>query len=724
MKRTLRIVCTIILLLTCLKVIIQAEPVQASVSTSTFLLDNSKIPFSVTIKGNTLVLNNIPATGEYDTFWIALMNSTSDDYINDRKYERNETGSASYSFKGVAEGSYYLGILTLDIYGYYSLTHMYKTIPIEIEGDTAYFPESVPTAINQTLIDSIPVDAASLATYLEPDRINEIDSDDPSIIKQAKNITADCKDVYSKIIAIHDWIVENIYYDYDALYGASKDFSTSAVYTLKNKRNVCMGYSNLTTALLRASGIPAINIIGYADFDNLDDNYVSLLTSDVNHEWTAAYLTTQKRWVILDTTFDSKNTYMNGVYEKGNASHEYCDPALRIFSFDHHIFMSNNFNPITSITLDSAEASLMAGDNVSLTASVSPSDALNQNLYWVSSDSQVASVDQSGLVNGISEGTASITAYATDGSKKKASCSVSVKIIPATSLSISESRITITEYSSATLSVINITPDNASIKTVTWKTSDPKVATINSKGTVTAVSRGKATITCVTKDGSGLSASCAVTVTSDPLIPVPTLTERLEAEKAKQKGWTNVYKDSIASNGKGVEGWSTEDSITFSKVSKANYLVIAYVTDYYSDSKLSIDVNGKHYKTIVLPSLEWRDYGSYDSYKVITVSVDIPQNADLCLRWGVEGGRLAIDYIELKNLKSKVNYTATFNSSGGSYAGDISVKKGTKITVPDTPTKKGYIFDGWYTSAEDGEKVEFPYVVKDNVIFYAHWRKK
>lgn len=56
-----------------------------------------------------------------------------------------------------------------------------------------------------------------------------------------------------------------------------------------------------------------------------------------------------------------------------------------------------------------------------------------------------------------------------------------------------------------------LTPDNASIKTMEWKSSAPAVATVDSTGKVTAVAKGTADIT-VTTDDSAKTATCSVTV--------------------------------------------------------------------------------------------------------------------------------------------------------------------------------------------------------------------
>ena len=57
-----------------------------------------------------------------------------------------------------------------------------------------------------------------------------------------------------------------------------------------------------------------------------------------------------------------------------------------------------------------------------------------------------------------------------------------------------------------------ILPEDATDKTVSWTTDNAAVATVSENGLVTAVGQGAATITCRANDGSGVSASCKVTV--------------------------------------------------------------------------------------------------------------------------------------------------------------------------------------------------------------------
>ncbi len=77
---------------------------------------------------------------------------------------------------------------------------------------------------------------------------------------------------------------------------------------------------------------------------------------------------------------------------------------------------------VTSVTLDKTEASVKAGETVTLTATVAPENATNKTVTWASTDTTIATVD-GGVVTGVKAGTATITATA-DG--KSASAEITV----------------------------------------------------------------------------------------------------------------------------------------------------------------------------------------------------------------------------------------------------------------------------------------------------------
>ncbi len=66
--------------------------------------------------------------------------------------------------------------------------------------------------------------------------------------------------------------------------------------------------------------------------------------------------------------------------------------------------------PATEITLSHSDIDLIVGEPAQLTASFIPENATYRNLIWESSDEEIVSVDQKGVIKGISEGEAVIIA--------------------------------------------------------------------------------------------------------------------------------------------------------------------------------------------------------------------------------------------------------------------------------------------------------------------------
>ena len=134
--------------------------------------------------------------------------------------------------------------------------------------------------------------------------------------------------------------------------------------------------------------------------------------------------------------------------------------------------------------------------------------------------------------------------------------------VPATvsvsGVSLNKTSLNLLEGGSETLTA-TVAPDNATNKSVSWKSSDNGVATVDNSGKVTAVKAGSATITVTTSDGSK-TATCSVTVTAKT-IPVTgisldkTTLELMEGAEGTLKA---TITPSDATNQ--VVTWSTSDN--------------------------------------------------------------------------------------------------------------------------------------------------------------------
>jgi len=166
--------------------------------------------------------------------------------------------------------------------------------------------------------------------------------------------------------------------------------------------------------------------------------------------------------------------------------------------------------PVTGVSLNKSSATLAVGAVEPLQATITPSNATNKNVSWISTDDTVASVNASGVVMAKKVGSAIITVYTEDG-YKTATCAVTV-VVPVTGVTLDKTTMTLA-LSGATTDQLTptVTPANATNKAVTWTSSDSNVAGVDTSGLVTAVAEGTATITVTTTDGS-FTAQCVVTV--------------------------------------------------------------------------------------------------------------------------------------------------------------------------------------------------------------------
>lgn len=193
-------------------------------------------------------------------------------------------------------------------------------------------------------------------TWLNPGDYLEVNDED---FRQLSNrIVAGITDDYEKLHAIHDWVCENVYYDYESYnvgFGFGPVFYVNDENDLREserwesmsryeklmhyKRGVCWYYTGVFETLTRAQGIPCISIDGLTtDRGWTEGNYSPDSTTD--HAWNEAYV--NGKWVIVDTTWDSGNRYNGSEYIKGSVMQTYFDMPLDRFSRNHKIVTYGN----------------------------------------------------------------------------------------------------------------------------------------------------------------------------------------------------------------------------------------------------------------------------------------------------------------------------------------------------------------------------------------------
>lgn len=144
-----------------------------------------------------------------------------------------------------------------------------------------------------------------------------------------------------------------------------------------------------------------------------------------------------------------------------------------------------------------------------LTATVTPNETTNKNVKWTSSNNKIATVDENGYVTAKSKGVARITATTTDGSNLSATCTVTVKQM----VTMIVNTMNINRGSkNVNRKLPVIVGNNATNKTLSYKSSNPNAVSVNAKGQITAKKKGTCYISVTSTDGSRKSAKCKVTV--------------------------------------------------------------------------------------------------------------------------------------------------------------------------------------------------------------------
>lgn len=166
---------------------------------------------------------------------------------------------------------------------------------------------------------------------------------------------------------------------------------------------------------------------------------------------------------------------------------------------------------VSRITLSASTGlTLTKGQTQKLTATVAPANATNKTVTWKTSDKNVATVSENGLVTAVGGGDATITCTAQDGSGVKATCKVTVTV-PVSGIQLSQTSAALTVGDTLTLTK-TIYPSDATNQAVTWTSSSDAVASVDSNGKITAKTAGSAVITCKSVSDNSVVGICNVTV--------------------------------------------------------------------------------------------------------------------------------------------------------------------------------------------------------------------
>lgn len=162
--------------------------------------------------------------------------------------------------------------------------------------------------------------------------------------------------------------------------------------------------------------------------------------------------------------------------------------------------------PLQGIQITGEQSTIKKGQTTQLSVIYEPEDTTDDaTVTWSSDNEDVATVDQTGLVKAVADGTANIKAKV---GTLEATYAITVQEVKLNSIAIKDAT-TIHRGGTETLEVTYDPENTTDDKTVVWESSDPTVANVDGSGTVTAVGIGSAKITAKVGNHTDV---CVVTV--------------------------------------------------------------------------------------------------------------------------------------------------------------------------------------------------------------------
>ena len=308
-------------------------------------------------------------------------------------------------------------------------------------------------------------------------------------------------------------------YSYKYLLNAKNGGTTYASYNANNLRTL-WNYKSLTPPVRTANAMTLGSVPGFASSGNtlawsllngarkyaIYRSTTGTIDSSINQLIAVVGDTTTS---YVDTTAITGTTYTYGIRAISRTNHE------------GTLTLSSQVTP-SSVSI-SGSSSVPQGSTIQLSAIVYPSGAV-QTVNWSSSNNNVLTVNSSGVVTGVSAGTATVTAAVASNSSITSSKTITVTSAVPTAVTITgapSSNPLLAIGATLNLSA-SVTPSSAS-QSITWTSSNTSVATISSSGVLNTVGAGNALIKATAINGvySSISVDVYVSTPTSVIINSP-----------------------------------------------------------------------------------------------------------------------------------------------------------------------------------------------------------
>ena len=165
--------------------------------------------------------------------------------------------------------------------------------------------------------------------------------------------------------------------------------------------------------------------------------------------------------------------------------------------------------PIESINISVQNPMLQKGEDTKLQVTIHPQEASNNKLEYISSNPQVATIDNEGNIKAISSGTTIITVKSPEyGVQSEIQIQVYSKV---TGIMIDQKDINMVVGDNFKINAY-IEPDDANNKNVIYKSGNEEIATIDENGIITANKEGDTIVTISSEENNEIKQECKLTV--------------------------------------------------------------------------------------------------------------------------------------------------------------------------------------------------------------------
>lgn len=211
------------------------------------------------------------------------------------------------------------------------------------------------------------------------------------------------------------------------------------------------------------------------------------------------------------TTITIEGLSSNTEYPAGTYKLAWTNGATESDKVDVPTFTTDKVG-VTTVTATPETVTITVGETSQIATDVEPTNADDKTLTYTSNNEPVATVNDSGLINAVKAGDATITVKSNDNTKATAKVSVTVEkaVVNVSSVELTPTTATLDIDDTQQLSA-NVLPSGADNKKVTYASGSDDIATVSATGLVTAIGEGTTDITVTTEDGAK-KATSSITV--------------------------------------------------------------------------------------------------------------------------------------------------------------------------------------------------------------------